>query len=157
MAKKKKEETPEVSDEIKEALSEETEEKEKEIKKKDHIRWVTYGILIFCVFLFVIYVSSDRHTPYTDQARIKGLAIPIAPRVSGNVTKINVKLHTEVQIGDTLFQLDKRPFELAIKTAEARLDNTAQQIGAKTDCVVWDKLHPKWGAAITFILSQRAV
>lgn len=102
---------------------------------KDPVKLITYGILTLSFILFVFHVVSDRHTPYTDQARIKGLAIPIAPRVAGNLTDINVELHTPVQVGDTLFQLDIRPFDLAIKNAEARLDNTAQQIGARTATV----------------------
>ena len=103
--------------------------------KKDPVKAVTYSILILCLILFIFHVVSDRHIPYTDQARIKGLAIPIAPRVAGNLTEINVKLHTTVQVGDTLFQLDVRPFDLAIKNAEAKLDNTAQQVGARTATV----------------------
>ncbi len=103
--------------------------------KKDPVKAITYGTLLFCLILFIFHVVSDRHTPYTDQARIKGLAIPIAPRVAGNLTKVNVELHTAVQLGDTLFQLDVRPFDLAIKNAEAKLDNTAQQVGARTATV----------------------
>ena len=133
MAKEKPEEE-ETSREEEEQTPEEQSTEKKE-KGKNPIRLLTWIILGFCIFLFWIYVLSDRHTPYTDQARIKGLAIPIAPRVSGNITEIKVKLHSKVNVGDTLFQLDKRPFELAIKTAEAKLDNTAQQIGAKTATV----------------------
>jgi len=131
---KEKEEIAEEPESV-ESSAEEVDKKGTEVKKKDPIRLVTWIILGFCVFLFFTYVLSDRHTPYTDQARIKGLAIPVAPRVAGNITQINIKLHSEVNVGDTLFQLDRRPFELAIKTAEAKLDNTAQQIGARTATV----------------------
>ena len=73
---------------------------------------------------------ADRYAPFTDQARIKTLVVPIVPRVSGYLTEINVRLHSIVSEGDLLFQLDKRPFELAVKKAEADLDNAAQQVGA---------------------------
>lgn len=99
------------------------------------VRTLTIGILVLCLIMFVVYVLSDRHTPYTDQARIKGLAIPIVSSVAGNITDINVHLHSSVDIGDTIFQIDKRPFDLAIRNAEARLQNTQQQVGAKTATV----------------------
>jgi multidrug resistance efflux pump len=83
----------------------------------------------------VWYVLADRHTPYTDQARVRSLLVPIVPRVSGNVTHIGVRLHSVVSEGDTLFQIDRRPFELALRAAEAGVDNTAQQVGAQTATV----------------------
>lgn len=99
------------------------------------VKTLTIGILVLCLILFIIYVLSDRHTPYTDQARIKGLAVPITSRVAGNITNIKVHLHSFVDTGDTIFQIDKRPFELAIRNAEARIENTIQQVGAKTATV----------------------
>ena len=99
------------------------------------VRSLTIGILLLCLIFFIFYVASDRHTPYTDRARIKGLAIPIVSIVSGNITDIKVRLHTPVEVGDTIFQVDIRPFDLAIRNAEARLENTQQQVGAKTATV----------------------
>ena len=81
------------------------------------------------------YVLSDRHVPYTDQARINGLMVPVSPNVSGYLTAINVGLHSEVKPGDTLFQIDRRPYLLAIEKAEADLDNTAQNVAGKTASV----------------------
>ncbi len=53
-------------------------------------------MLLLSIIIFIVYVLSDRHTPYTDQARIKGLAIPITSRVAGNITDIKVHLHSAV-------------------------------------------------------------
>ena len=78
---------------------------------------------------------SERHTPYTDQARIKGLITPVSPRVSGNITKINIGLHHRVKKGDTLFELDKQPFLIAIAKAEANIDNTTQSVSASGSSV----------------------
>ncbi len=104
-------------------------------KKTDPVKILTRVVLILSIVIFTWYVLSDRHTPYTDQGTIKGLAIPVAPRVSGYLTKINVNLHSKVKAGDVIFQLDKRPFEIALKTAEANLENTAQQVGARSATV----------------------
>lgn len=104
-------------------------------KKRDPVKTFIYILLVLIVVFFSWYVAADRHTPYTDQAKIVGLAIPIAPRVSGYLTKINIKLHSEVEAGDTLFIIDQRPFKLAIARAEANLDNTEQMVGARTATV----------------------
>ena len=95
----------------------------------------TCSVLLIAALFFVWYVLSDRHTPYTDQARINGLMIPVVSSISGNITHIYVQLHSKVQAGDTLFQIDRRPFLLAVEQAEANVDNTAQSVAAKTATV----------------------
>jgi multidrug resistance efflux pump len=103
--------------------------------KKSPIKLVTLIVSVFALLFFIWYVMSDRHVPYTDQARINGLMIPITPRVSGNLTHINVHLHSQVHPGDTLFLIDQRPFLLAVQKAEASLDRTAQTVAARTASV----------------------
>ena len=109
-------------------------EKEKK-EKKNPVKKITIIVLIISLLFFIWYILSDRHTPYTDQANIQGLITPVTPRVSGYVTKIDIKLHTHIKKGDTLFQLDRKPFEIAIAKAEADLDNTIQSVSAGTSSV----------------------
>lgn len=104
-------------------------------EKKSPVKLITRIVLLFSLLFFVWYVLSERHTPYTDQARIKGLITPVSPRVSGYVTDININLHKKVHAGDTLFQLDRTPFEIAVLKAEANIDNTTQSIAASTSSV----------------------
>ncbi len=99
-------------------------------KDKSSIKKVSLVVLLITAVFFIWYVLSDRHTPYTDQARIHGLITPVSPRVSGVVTDLNINLHSRVNAGDTLFQLDKRPFEIAIQIAEAEIDNSTQSVAA---------------------------
>lgn len=99
-------------------------------KDKSSIKKVSLIVLLITSVFFIWYVLSDRHTPYTDQARIQGLITPVSPRVSGFVTELNINLHSRVNAGDTLFQLDKRPFEIAIQIAEAEIDNSTQSVAA---------------------------
>jgi len=91
--------------------------------------------LLISILFFIWYVLSDRHVPYTNQSRINGLMVPIVSQVSGSLTEINVRLHTMVRTGDTLFQIDQRPFILAVERAEANLENTAQGVSAQTATV----------------------
>lgn len=102
---------------------------------KSPVRKITLTVLVISMLFFLWYVLSDRHVPYTGQARINGLMVPVVPRVSGNLTRINVQLHSHVRAGDTLFQIDRRPFLLAVQIAEANVDNAAQSVASKTASV----------------------
>lgn len=105
------------------------------VQKKSPVTLITLIVLVISMLFLAWYVLSDRNVPYTDQARIDGLMVPVSPKVSGYLTAINVGLHSQVQPGDTLFQIDRRPFILAIEIAEANLDNTAQTVASKTASV----------------------
>ena len=101
----------------------------------DPARRVALIVLALAVIVFIWYVLADRHTPYTTQARVDALTVPIVPRVSGYVTEVNVRLHSVVEEDDTLLQIDKRPFELAVASAQAALDDAYQQVGAQSASV----------------------
>jgi multidrug resistance efflux pump len=100
-------------------------------KSKDPIRRITLIVLGACVIIFIWYIVADRLTPYTDQARIQSVTVPIVPQVAGYVTDIDVRLHSYVREGDVLFGIDKRQYEIAVRSAEAQLDKTVQSLGAK--------------------------
>lgn len=101
-------------------------------KKRSPIVVLTWLVLFLCCALFYWHIMADRHAPYTDLARVSEIYIPITPRVSGFLQKVNVQLHSQVDQDDILFEIDPRPYLLAIKQAEANLDNTAQQVGAQS-------------------------
>lgn len=104
-------------------------------KEKSPVKIITLAVLLISLLFLIWYILSDRRVPYTDQARIDGLMVPVVPKVSGYLTQIRIGLHSEIKTGDTLFQIDKRPFELAVAMAEANLDNTAQNVASKTASV----------------------
>jgi multidrug resistance efflux pump len=93
-------------------------------KRRDPIRPVTVVVLLLALLLFSWRIVASRYTPSTDQARVRALIVPLTPRVSGFVTEVDVRLHSLVEEGDVLFQLDRRPYEAAVEAAEASLDNS---------------------------------
>lgn len=99
---------------------------------QDPVRKWTLIILALCGVLMVYYIIADRITPYTTQARVNALVVPIAPEVSGTVTEVAVKSNQLVQSGDLLFQVDRERYELAVETAEANLQSARQATGAST-------------------------
>jgi multidrug resistance efflux pump len=100
-------------------------------KKKSPMVWITRLVLFISMLVFIWYLLADRRTPYTNQARVTELVIPITPRVTGYLTDVRVKLNSVVEADDTLFQLDQTPFLLAVQKARANVDRTTQQLGAQ--------------------------
>ena len=78
------------------------------------------------------YALSDRHAPSTSRGVISANVVQIAPRVSGRVTEVMVADNEVVPAGNTLFLIDKRPFELAVERARAQLDQATQSIDASS-------------------------
>ncbi len=93
---------------------------------------ITFLVLAFCAALFVWHLMADRFTPYTDQARVEAFAVPVVPQVSGYLVEIPVALHDRVEENQVLAQIDREPFELAVRSARAALANAGQQVGAQT-------------------------
>jgi multidrug resistance efflux pump len=102
-----------------------------EAPRQSPVRRVTQIVLIICVVVFVWYIRADRFTPYTDQATVRSVIVPLVPQVAGYLTEVNVRLHSRVSENDVLFRIDHRKYELAVKIAEADVDRATQEMGAR--------------------------
>jgi multidrug resistance efflux pump len=98
----------------------------------DPVRKWTLIVLGASVVLMFWYLRSDRVTPYTNQARVHALVVPIAAQVSGNVTDVAVSNNEYVTEGQELFQIDRDKYLLAVETAQANLQSARQTTGAST-------------------------
>ena len=98
-------------------------------------RSVTFIVLLICIGLFAFYLVADRVIPNTDMARVRGNVIPLAPLVSGEVTKVNVAPNDLVQAGDPLLQIDPTDYRIAVRKAEQGLEQAGKQIGVQTASV----------------------
>lgn len=106
---------------------------EKEARQKpppNPVRRWTFIILAICVLLMAWYLRSDRVTPFTSQARVNALVVPIAPEVSGTITAVLVGNNQAVKAGQELFQIDIERYELAVQTARAGYESAVQAVGA---------------------------
>lgn len=95
---------------------------------KKGIKWV----MLLIVLSLAWYLSADRFTPYTQQARVGAFVIPVAAEVAGRVTRVNVRNNQDVKAGDVLFEVDQQPYQIAADRARADLESTRRQIGAST-------------------------
>ena len=98
----------------------------------DPVRKWTLIVLGACVVLMFWYLVSDRVTPYTNQARVHALVIPVAAEVSGFVTGVAVSNDELVSAGQELFQIEPNRYQLAVETAQANLQSARQATGAST-------------------------
>lgn len=98
----------------------------------DPVRKWTLIVLGACVVLMFWYLVSDRITPYTNQARVHAVVVPIAAEVSGVVTGVAVSNNVSVSAGQELFRIDPNKYRLAVETAQANLQSARQTTGAST-------------------------
>ena len=96
----------------------------------DPVRKWTFIVLGICSVLLSWYLVADRHTPFTSQARVHALVVPIAAQVSATVTDVFVRNNQFVKEGEELFRVDPERFRLAVETAEANLQSARQATGA---------------------------
>ena len=69
------------------------------------------------------WVDTALHTISTDDAYVNSHVTFVAPRVSGQVSKVLVDDNYRVKRGDLLVQLDKEPFEVEVAIKQAAVNN----------------------------------
>jgi multidrug efflux system membrane fusion protein len=69
----------------------------------------------------------ERH-PRTDDATARANVVGIAPRVSGQILKLNVQDNQAVKEGDVLFEIDPEDYRLVLEKAKAELAALDRQI-----------------------------
>jgi multidrug resistance efflux pump len=98
----------------------------------DPVRKWTLIVIAACIGLMFWYLVSDRITPYTNQARVHALVVPVAADVSGFVTNVAVSNNEFVSAGQELFRIDLNRYQLAVETAQANMQSARQANGAST-------------------------
>jgi multidrug efflux system membrane fusion protein len=86
-------------------------------------------VVIFGAAALILWVwRVTEHHPRTDDATARANVVGIAPRVRGQITKLNIKDNQAVQEGDVLFEIDPEDYTLALEKAKADLATIDQQI-----------------------------
>jgi membrane fusion protein (multidrug efflux system) len=88
-------------------------------------RWrIVMGILVAAVLLFIGIPRLIRafNTVSTDDAYVNGYVTFVAPRVSGQVTRVLVDDDNRVKKGDVLVELDPKPHQVEVAIKQAAVD-----------------------------------
>lgn len=90
------------------------------------------ALMVLAAILLTLawYVAADRLTPYTDQARIEGFVVGVAPKVSGSVMEVYVSNNQTVEEGQSLFRVDAADYQIALDRARSELDKARSQVSA---------------------------
>ncbi|TDI59841.1 MAG: HlyD family secretion protein [Alphaproteobacteria bacterium] len=102
------------------------------------------------------YLTADRFTPYTSQARVEGYVVGVAPKVAGLVTQVWVKNNQEVKQGQRLFQIDPLPYEIAQDKARSDLESARRQVKAGDAAVIAAKANLRAAEANRLSAAQNA-
>src|SRR5215831_3077792 len=93
------------------------------------VRKIVSLIVVASAVVITLYVWGiiERH-PRTDDATARANVVGIAPRVSGQILKLNVQDNQAVKEGDVLFEIDPEDYKLVLEKAKAELVALDRQI-----------------------------
>src|SRR3981081_3562675 len=77
--------------------------------------------LVAAIAGITFYLNGGRYVT-TDDAYVGAQKVLITSDVSGKIISVTVKEGQQVSTGDTLFQIDPVPFQLAVAQARAQLE-----------------------------------
>src|SRR5215831_1397861 len=98
------------------------------------VRKIVSLIVVASAVVITLYVWGiiERH-PRTDDATARANVVGIAPRVSGQILKMNVEDNQAVKKGDVLFEIDPEDYRLVLEKAKAELATVDRQLAQAQD------------------------
>ena len=108
----------------------------KPLRKRRH--WPTVvGVLVVAVLLFIgiPWLIHAFNTVSTDDAYVNGYVTFVAPRVSGQVTRVLVEDNNRVKPGDVLVELDPEPYQVQVAIKQAAVDTAHANLTLAQDNV----------------------
>src|SRR5262245_34064440 len=82
------------------------------------------GAIVLTLWVWTI----TQHHPRTTDATVRANVVGIAPRVRGQIIKLNIVDNQAVNPGDVLFEIDPKDYELSLAKAKSALATLDQQI-----------------------------
>jgi membrane fusion protein (multidrug efflux system) len=77
------------------------------------------AVVVLLLVVAAVWLHRSLGTISTDDAYVDGHVTFVAPRVSGQVERVFVEDNNRVRKGDLLLQLDREPFEVQLRIAQA--------------------------------------
>ncbi len=111
----------------------ETDDRKDTIKKNwmgRHRRFLMLGVPLILVAAGLLFFMFSGRYVSTDDAYIQAARVAISTDISGRVREIPLVDNQLVHKGDVLLKLDKRPFLIAEKEAEAQLADVRLRVAA---------------------------
>ncbi len=94
------------------------------------------GIFVLAALVLGWFVYRTYYAnPRTDDAYVHADTAALAARVSGQIVQLAVKDNQRVRKGDLLFEVDSRPYKLALDTARTKLHLTEIEVTTLQDTI----------------------
>ena len=91
-------------------------------------RVISVASIAAAMIAIVVTLLQWSTRPQTDDATVRANVVGIAPQVSGHIVELSVHDNQQVNKGDTLFEIDRRPYEIALERARATLALTRSEV-----------------------------
>src|SRR6266446_9431015 len=105
-----------------------------DIEQHKFVRKIVSLIIVASAVIITLYVWGivERH-PRTDDATARANVVGIAPRVGGQILKLNVQDNQAVKEGEVLFEIDPEDYRLILEKAKAELATLDRQLAQAED------------------------
>src|SRR5262245_21020839 len=91
-------------------------------------RLISVVSIVAAAIAVVVTLLQWSTRPQTDDATVRANFVGIAPQVSGHIVELSVHDNQQVNKGDLLFVIDRRPYEIALERARATLALTRSEV-----------------------------
>ncbi|TFH75364.1 HlyD family secretion protein [Gammaproteobacteria bacterium LSUCC0112] len=98
-------------------------------KTVKHVAMLILGPLVIAAISAVVYLNGGRIVS-TDNAYVKAQIIDVSSDISGQVTRVSARDNQRVTKGQLLFEIDDRPYQIALLGAEAQLAEVRSNIAS---------------------------
>jgi membrane fusion protein (multidrug efflux system) len=96
-----------------------------------HVRWplaLAFAVVIVFAGAMLFVVFRPGPVAYTDDAYVAAHYATIAPRISGQISSVEVDDNQRVSAGQVLAVVDDRDYRVAVAAAEAQLERDRAQV-----------------------------
>ncbi|MBW2271610.1 MAG: HlyD family secretion protein [Deltaproteobacteria bacterium] len=104
------------------------------MKRAARIGIIAASIVAAGILATAYYRHSELY-PSTDDAYVDADVVGIVAQVAGPIVNLPIEDNQAVSAGDLLFEIDPRPFRIAVEKAHAQLDKTGQNVSGLADDV----------------------
>ena len=106
-----------------------------DVRRQKIARVISFVSIGLCVLSLGILWNQLQRYPRTDDAYVRANTIGMAPRVFGQIVELPIKDNQIVHVGDLLYRMDPRPYEIALARAQAQLAVVEFDVKALADSV----------------------
>jgi membrane fusion protein (multidrug efflux system) len=100
------------------------------------VKWgIAAVVLLAAIVAGVLYWIQSQHYVTTENAYVNANRIDIAAQVSGPIVAIHVRDQQTVKKGELLVEIDPRPYQIAVDSAQAQLELAYQTTSQESAAV----------------------